>query len=57
VYYASDNDTNPSIEMHLNEFLLSLFWVLDAKRLDKSKEKVYVLYIIKSKKIMYMCII
>lgn len=40
VYYASDNDPNPSIEMHLNEFLLSLFWVLDAKRLEKSKEKV-----------------
>jgi len=40
VYYASDNDPNPSIEMHLNEFLSSLFWVLDAKRLEKSKEKV-----------------
>lgn len=40
VYYANDNDPNPSIEMHLNEFLLSLFWVLDAKRLEKSKEKV-----------------
>ncbi|XP_026821894.1 protein brunelleschi [Rhopalosiphum maidis] len=39
VYYASDNDPNPSIEMHLNEFLSSLFWVLDAKRLEKSKEK------------------
>jgi len=26
--------------MHLNEFLSSLFWVLDAKRLEKSKEKV-----------------
>jgi len=41
VYYASDSDPNPSIEMHLNEFLLSLFWVLDAKRLEKSKEKVH----------------
>lgn len=40
IYYASDNDPNPSIEMHLNEFLSSLFWVLDAKRLEKSKEKV-----------------
>ncbi|XP_050428976.1 protein brunelleschi [Adelges cooleyi] len=39
VYYSSDNDPNPSVEMHLNEFLSSLFWVLDAKRLEKSKEK------------------
>lgn len=45
VYYSSDNDPNPSIEMHLNDFLSSMFWVLDAKRLEKSKEKVFILNI------------
>jgi hypothetical protein len=40
--------------MHLNEFLSSLFWVLDAKRLEKSKEKVWIklidIFIVTAKK-------
>lgn len=43
IYYANDDDDNPSFEKHINTFLSSLFWALDDKRLQKSEENVYVI--------------
>lgn len=37
LFYADDNCTD--LEMQMSEFISSLFWVLESKRLDRSREK------------------
>lgn len=39
VLHFSSEDDCPSLEEHLQEFLRSLFWVLEGKRLDRSNER------------------
>lgn len=40
IYYASETDPNVEIESQVTEFLSSLFWILESKRMEKSREKV-----------------
>ncbi|KAK9709008.1 Transport protein Trs120 or TRAPPC9, TRAPP II complex subunit [Popillia japonica] len=38
-FFYKDTDPCSDLETHLNEFINSLFWVLESKRLERSREK------------------
>lgn len=40
IYYTSETEPNSDLETQLSEFLSSLFWILESKRLERSREKV-----------------
>lgn len=40
LYFATDGDESASLEDHMTEYLSSLFWVLESKRHERSREKV-----------------
>ena len=40
IYYSSETESNADLETQLSEFLSSLFWILESKRLERSREKV-----------------
>lgn len=39
-FFYSETDPCTELEQHLTEFVNSLFWVLESKRLEKSREKI-----------------
>lgn len=38
-YFYSDNSTCSNLETRINDFVHSLFWILESKRLERTKEK------------------
>lgn len=42
IYYASESDPNVDLENQVTEFLSSLFWILESKRMERSREKVHI---------------
>ncbi|KAL1123080.1 hypothetical protein AAG570_002168 [Ranatra chinensis] len=40
LFFASDGEESASLEENLSEFLSSLFWVLESKRHERSREKI-----------------
>lgn len=40
IYYASETEPNVELENQFSEFLSALFWILESKRLERSREKV-----------------
>lgn len=40
LFYAEDNDKNHDIEVQIKEYVNALFWILESKRLEKTKEKI-----------------
>lgn len=45
IYYASETDPNLGLEEEINEFISKLFWILEHKRLERSREKVCYIYL------------
>ncbi|XP_073992373.1 trafficking protein particle complex subunit brun isoform X2 [Rhodnius prolixus] len=40
LYFATDGEESTSLENNISEFLSSLFWVLESKRHERSREKI-----------------
>lgn len=45
IYYASETEPNVELENQLSEFLSALFWILESKRMERSREKVSIVKI------------
>lgn len=39
-FYYPENDPCPNLEAHIMEFISSLFWILESKRLERTREKI-----------------
>ncbi|CAD7080031.1 unnamed protein product [Hermetia illucens] len=39
-FFYQENDPCSNLEEHISEFISSLFWILESKRLDRSREKI-----------------
>jgi trafficking protein particle complex subunit 9 len=38
-FFYNENNTCPNLESRINDFIHSLFWILESKRLERTKEK------------------
>lgn len=58
IYYASETDPNPGLEDEINDFISKLFWILEHKRLERSREKVCIFYLRMQflKSVLYNCL-
>ncbi len=46
IYYAAETDANVEMEDEVTDFLMKLFWILERKRVERSREKVYTRWIL-----------
>lgn len=45
IYFTSEIDQNPELEENTAEFLSTLFWILESKRMERRREKVAINFI------------